>query len=491
MAGGPARVAASQQPYRQTPTPPQSLAQYPPGLATHLRSPVPSSASPYSQPPANLYPAGFSAQPSQYYQQPHQHQQPSTEQYPVAVGPAHPPTSPAVDAGKLHAEIDDLITDAKIECATHPMNHGAQRQLASLQTLKEILDSGHASESDLQDIRTTITQKMSEKSAAARQSMTPAPTMPAGYGIPPSNGSGLGAAPSVNSIFNTANLAELLRATQQPQSQQPTAPLAGLGSRVQSGVNTPGTNDYGNPAPPTAPTESSFIAQLRASGLLSAVATPVPGMSSQGLAIEVSFTSASVRMSRPHLVHSFVHARPNQCSTCGRRFSSDDVGREKKAAHLDWHFKTKERMLEAEKRGQNRSWYVDERDWISSKEYEDDGGETNGVPSNGAAVVKKVDFVRAPTDPVLRTLPCPIDQEPFKSEWSEEVQDFIWKDAIFVGGRYYHASCYAEVFKGRERDRDRDGASTPVLPGAGRTATPDSVLGKRKAAVGATRRGMR
>lgn len=138
-------------------------------------------------------------------------------------------------------------------------------------------------------------------------------------------------------------------------------------------------------------------------------------------------------------------------------------------------------MLEAEKRGQNRSWYVDERDWIASKEYEDDEGplDANGISVNGAvsAVKKKVDFVQAPTDPVLRSLPCPIDQEPFKSEWSEEVQDFIWKDAIQVGGRYYHASCYAEVARGR----DKDGGSTPAL---GRTATPDSVLGKRKAEVG-------
>jgi pre-mRNA cleavage complex 2 protein Pcf11 len=111
--------------------------------------------------------------------------------------------------------------------------------------------------------------------------------------------------------------------------------------------------------------------------------------------------------------------------------------------------------------------------------------DANGVSVNGASttVKKKIDFVQAPTDPILRSLPCPIDQEPFKSEWSEEVQDFIWKDAIQVGGRYYHASCYAEVTKGREKD----GVSTPAAgtgAGAGaigRTATPDSVLGKRKA----------
>jgi pre-mRNA cleavage complex 2 protein Pcf11 len=157
---------------------------------------------------------------------------------------------------------------------------------------------------------------------------------------------------------------------------------------------------------------------------------------------------------------------------------SDEGGKERKARHLDWHFKTKARMLEAEKRGQNRSWYVDEREWIASKEYEDDALQGDASANALAAAPKKKtpDFVRAPTDPVLRSLPCPIDQEPFKSEWSEEVQDFIWKDAVQVGNRIYHLSCYTEVTKGR----DKDGGGTPV-GGMGRTATPDSVLGKRKA----------
>ena len=43
-------------------------------------------------------------------------------------------------------------------------------------------------------------------------------------------------------------------------------------------------------------------------------------------------------------------------------------------------------------------------------------------------------------------------------------------DAVKIGNRVYHASCYAELKK--------DGGNTPL-----RTATPDSVLGKRKAEV--------
>lgn len=139
-------------------------------------------------------------------------------------------------------------------------------------------------------------------------------------------------------------------------------------------------------------------------------------------------------------------------------------------------------MTDAEKRGLNRSWYVDEREWIASKEYEDDVGmpeERNTANGTSPSAKKKEQaYVRAPSDPILRNAPCPIDQEPFKSEWSEEVQDFIWKDAIKVGNRYYHASCYREA----TQDRDKDtGGATPLGAGMGRVSTPDSVLGKRKA----------
>ena len=58
----------------------------------------------------------------------------------------------------------------------------------------------------------------------------------------------------------------------------------------------------------------------------------------------------------------------------------------------------------------------------------------------------------------------------FDTVWNDEAQDFVWMDAIKIGSRVYHASCHAEVKK--------DGESTPL-----RINTPDSVLGKRKAAV--------
>jgi pre-mRNA cleavage complex 2 protein Pcf11 len=61
------------------------------------------------------------------------------------------------------------------------------------------------------------------------------------------------------------------------------------------------------------------------------------------------------------LINSLYEAKSNRCGTCGRRFPTTEEGKQKKARHLDWHFRTNQRMTDAIKRGQSRSWYVDER----------------------------------------------------------------------------------------------------------------------------------
>ena len=86
----------------------------------------------------------------------------------------------------------------------------------------------------------------------------------------------------------------------------------------------------------------------------------------------------------------------------------------------------------------------------------------------------KKQYILVPDDHTLANLPCPICHEPFEKSYDDTISDWVWKDAIKVGSRVYHASEYADMKK--------DGGSTPL-----RTATPDSVLGKRKAAVGFVR----
>jgi pre-mRNA cleavage complex 2 protein Pcf11 len=80
-----------------------------------------------------------------------------------------------------------------------------------------------------------------------------------------------------------------------------------------------------------------------------------------------------------------------------------------------------------------------------------------------------------PTDLEQAKKPCSICQEKFEVEWHKELEQPVWKDAIKVGPKYYHATCYAEVSKG-------NAAAAAALAGqSGNSArsTPDRVLGKR------------
>lgn len=138
-------------------------------------------------------------------------------------------------------------------------------------------------------------------------------------------------------------------------------------------------------------------------------------------------------------------------------------------------------MIEAEKRGQHRSWYVDQADWIRSVETidldhhpdVDDGSNPNTASSVAAG--PKIQYIPVPDDGDTTNSVCPICQEKFVTKWLDEAQEWVWTDALRVGGRAYHASCYAEVTK----DGGGGGSGTPMYS----RATPDPVLGKRKAEV--------
>lgn len=196
---------------------------------------------------------------------------------------------------------------------------------------------------------------------------------------------------------------------------------------------------------------------------------------------------------RPRLHHlpSLYEALGPPCTQCGRRFLTDEDGKKKKTAHMDWHFRVHQRIIEAEKRGQHRSWYVDQADWVRSVEaidldqhqYTHTDSTADATSSGGPNAASGVDgasgggpkiqYIPVPDDGDATNSVCPICQEKFETKWLDEAQEWVWTDALRVGGRAYHASCYAEVTKGGS------GGGTPMYS----RATPDPVLGKRKAEV--------
>ena len=223
--------------------------------------------------------------------------------------------------------------------------------------------------------------------------------------------------------------------------------------------------------PPVVPNLAQALAQAQ-----KAVPTPPQQFASlngsaANLSNDVQLTSASLKVPRPHLLRSLYNHVPSQCLTCGRRFAVDAEGKARKARHLDAHFRTNTRLADAQRRGVSRSWFLDELDWIRSREIDDadedidtaakgDGGagvdaaskvvadagtDLNGGASGGQAAGSKEYYVKAPADAAVAHHACPICQEEFKTVWHDGAQEWVWMDAAVQGEKTYHASCLMEM----------------------------------------------
>ncbi|KAI9374543.1 hypothetical protein BJX61DRAFT_532285 [Aspergillus egyptiacus] len=461
--------------WANTPTPPQNAARY--------------------MPPANqLPPQGRVGSANGY--------PPVGESIPVRSTPVPQPQGQEVDLSSLNRDIEALIAAARNEFANNPLDPSVQQRLKALLDLQGIMQRQQLTQEQLKLVRDQVSALAPKPAIPAAQPtahipVTSAPTIT----TPPVAQS---FSQPLQQLLNPGTLAELIKAT--AAKQQPTPPPQIPPVLPQIPVSS-------TPQIPTSAPENPLIAALRAKGLLPAASAPptasvptpnvasafpfiVPGqvrytppvptpqtISTAEVQMTVQMNTASIKIPRSMLIATLYEARSNRCGTCGRRFFATEEGKEKKARHLDWHFRTNQRMADAARRAQNRSWYVDERDWIKSREVGDDqiipDAETTneGVSGNDSGAAKKgpaKQWIRAPNDATLRNTPCPICQERFESTWSEDVQDWIWQDAVKVGSRVYHASCYEEVTKDGPPPARRE---TP----SGRTGTPDSVLGKRKA----------
>lgn len=255
-----------------------------------------------------------------------------------------------------------------------------------------------------------------------------------------------------------------------------------------------------SPAPPaTAPQPSTpQPAQPSTASILQSLSKILPGAAQSGtppvapaqLATgkpRIPFSSAALKQFRPELVRSLYDDQPNQCSNCGRRFLATEEGRAKKNRHLDWHFRQNQRMADPSiGRGQHRNWYMDEMEWIKLTEF--DPSTTTAEAANAATATKKKgpedQYVRAPAGITRNT--CSICQEEMRSSYSEELQDWVFNNAVVYNGKIAHATCVEEIKKATALP-GMGGAMAAALGGGlgshqrQRSATPDSMLGKRKA----------
>ncbi|KAI6249215.1 hypothetical protein HI914_02370 [Erysiphe necator] len=388
----------------------------------------------------------------------------------------------------LNGDVDRLIMESKAAWARNMQDTAVSTRLKALLDLQSILQNQKLPPDQISLIRTQVAQ-LSE--ACKTQSMIQAPrtpTLATSVQTPQTSVDSLLGPGALAALMARQNTIPPITSQSLTQFPSPQAPSSQPSYHPATHITNPNASTDSNVAlleklraagiigrtPATSVTNSfNFLPTVKVPPLINI--NPSPRIPVVDTANDLVLKSASLKIPRPHLISNLYEKLGAPCSQCGRRFQADVEGKKKKEAHMDWHFRVRRRMEEAELRGQHRSWYVDELDWIKSREIDLEC--SGAAPDLGTTVAindtpkdSKLEYIPVPDDAASSNSLCPICQEKFEMNWLDEAQEFVWMDARTIGEKTYHASCYAEVSK---NIKSQNIVGTPE--------TTITVLGKRKA----------
>ncbi|EGV65892.1 hypothetical protein PSN45_003307 [Yamadazyma tenuis] len=147
-----------------------------------------------------------------------------------------------------------------------------------------------------------------------------------------------------------------------------------------------------------------------------------------------------------------------KCSICGKRFNTDDVGKNRKRLHLDWHFRISQKF-KSSSNVQSRSWYLDDVDWAKFKDenlLEFQVNIANSTQSSSQfkpQESKEIPYVIIPSTETNMNNKCLICREQVKGSFNEELGEWCWYNCILQPGepkgsrKIVHANCYNETRK--------------------------------------------
>ncbi|TFK29396.1 hypothetical protein FA15DRAFT_664345 [Coprinopsis marcescibilis] len=163
-------------------------------------------------------------------------------------------------------------------------------------------------------------------------------------------------------------------------------------------------------------------------------------------------TSADILRTKPSLANFVYNRLPSQCKQCGLRFADTAYGKKKMEQHLDMHFKQNRQGSQNIGRGHCRTWFVGVEDWIRTGSNEDKGkarANPSLVTSANAPVKSEKElrsqFVVVPAGDEAKNVSCPICKESMKTEFLEDDEEWVWRNAVVKDDKIYHATCHAEA----------------------------------------------
>ncbi|KAI0347227.1 hypothetical protein BDW22DRAFT_1425283 [Trametopsis cervina] len=200
------------------------------------------------------------------------------------------------------------------------------------------------------------------------------------------------------------------------------------------------------------------------------------------LALAPKLNSVDILKNRAPLGHLLYDALSNQCKQCGLRFTGEGSGKRKLEEHLDMHFQQNRKASQASGRGYSRSWFVSIDDWLNDGVVDIKGKRRAGGPRTAAKAVAaeaamhdaelRAMTVVVPAGDEAKSMSCPICKETLKTEFNEDDEEWVWRNAMMKDDRIYHATCHDEAMSSKSTlaTRFRTEANS-----RSRSQTPDSL----------------
>lgn len=156
-------------------------------------------------------------------------------------------------------------------------------------------------------------------------------------------------------------------------------------------------------------------------------------------------------------------AKPSKCGTCGKRFTDDEDGTQKRRMHLDWHFRVNKKLSASNV--QSRIWYLDDYEWVKFKEASlSEYSSADPVDSNNPIETmeeqKEIPFVPVPMNETSMDNKCLICRDQVKATYNDDLGEWCWYNCIRAPGegknsrKIVHATCFNEANRKRGADDD-------------------------------------
>ncbi|KAJ3789496.1 hypothetical protein GGU11DRAFT_778359 [Lentinula aff. detonsa] len=210
------------------------------------------------------------------------------------------------------------------------------------------------------------------------------------------------------------------------------------------------------------------------------------------LSHSVQLTAAAITKTRPPINDLLYDQHGAQCKQCGIRFLDTADGKKALESHLDMHFRQNLKANQNIGRGHSRSWFVGAEDWVLDVKGKGRADGSRPINAKAAADAEaaerdaklRSEFVVVPPGDESKSLSCPICKESLKSEFLEDDEEWVWKNAVKKDDRIFHATCHAEAsanvlavrLRSDVNSRSRSGtpeSNTPVM--ARLSLSPDPV----------------